>query len=257
MFFDYPSFIQTGMDIFVNPDPFDPWYPETSLANKKLLIHEDPKKLSFDQQLLAKLLRGESIDPLAAELQLLAKFESIQPAPILSLKTKLASAISDLITITSNSCFKSHAVAKPAYAATPKKIAGELIKRGFKVLLFDGKRFIQLITNEDKPLYAEYGKTAVCDIDTACFCKFDHLNVSYYSSYLYEFYRNEKRFTPVFTRHKKSFYLKSPHIEIFFTTAPNSIKESDPLCYEIESNIYDILKPQNILKKILRGPQKI
>ena len=30
MFFDYPSFIQTGMDIFVNPDPFDPWYSGTS-----------------------------------------------------------------------------------------------------------------------------------------------------------------------------------------------------------------------------------
>lgn len=248
MLHDFPKFKSMVLDIQINLDPFDPWYPETKLDKKIALIQAEPAQLSFDQRILAAVLRNEQTKCFSPELKFLNAFKNIEPVAILNLKKKLEDQIKHIAPVANSSCFSSYSTSVLEYG-DPHKVAADLLNQNLRVLLFSNGRFTELATETNKPLYLEYSQTNFSLLDNACFCNLNHINVSFHQTVLHEYYKNNSNLRPVYYRHKNQFYLKSPHIEIFFNPKLNCQKVTNT---KLDRQIQDKLSPPNFFKRLFQ-----
>lgn len=272
MIFQYPEFTKFAQNIQICFEKFDPWFPEKSFDNSKmcsLLEVSNERDLSFDQRLLYNIVKKQclhnlttSLHKLNRELNFLQICAKIQPVSILILKRQLVNQLNNLIKNVKTTCFESRIVAISTLC--PYKLTEELITRGFKVLAFIRKRFIQIITPTKKPLYLHYKKTKYRYLQDMCLCNLAYLNVSFYDSILREFYYKhpDHKTSFILGTDKKTFFLQSPYIEIYFEDCKN-LPTSKPLIHTeeklVEDCIYEKLysPERTFLQKIWNGKATI
>lgn len=230
--------------------PYDPWYPETVVKTQGIDLRDCPEDiLSFDQKFLKRICMNAELQSLALDLSVLESISKLESPDILLLKQKLYDQIVAALPIELGQ-FETDSFNKTILAfckqLQPREIVKKLLEKFLRVYVYSNGKFTQIVFEQDKPLYLEYGRTPYQVFESACFCNIEHINVTFYESTIEEFFDNNHSVHPSFVCTKNKFALKSPVCEIFFgakefTDALNTRPIQNEISVALDAKITQVL----------------